>query len=146
MKNIAGILACAQEKGHRPNRLSPGQEGRELLLDMVKRLLGLHETDRALYLLHSLEPASLSGLLPDMARIFIEYEHGSAVINLLRQKITDGEDGETHFLLAEILRQAGNCLEAGLHYRRAGELNPGVPRYYLRQTAANRGRFSVSQK
>ena len=141
MKNVAGILAYAPEKGNRLNRLLPGQEGRELLLDIVTRLLGMNETDRALCLLYSLDPASLSGLLLDMARIFHEYDQGVGVINLLKQKTTDSEDGETHFLIAEILREAGKCLEAGLHYRRAGELDPGVSRYYLRQNHLYRHRW-----
>lgn len=141
MKNIAGILAHPPERGPGLNRLLPGQEGRELLLDLVKRLLGLKETERALRLLSRLDPESLSGLLPDMARAFIEYDQGTAVIDLLREKITDSEDGETHFLLAEILRENGSCLEAGQHYRRAGEIDPAVPRYCLRQNHLLRHRW-----
>jgi glycosyltransferase involved in cell wall biosynthesis/Flp pilus assembly protein TadD len=133
MRNITGILARPPEKNNGLHRPLPGEEGRELLLDLVRRLLGLNETDRALCLLNSIDPRGLSGLLPDMARIFHAYDQGAAVLDLLRQKAIDGEDGETHFLLAEILREAGHCLEAELHYRRAGELEPGFPRYCLRQ-------------
>jgi tetratricopeptide (TPR) repeat protein len=42
-------------------------------------------------------------------------------------------DGEAHFLMAEILHEAGSYSEAERHYRYALEINPDEPRYYIRQ-------------
>lgn len=124
-----------ESSGQRKNTLkvSLGQDGMALLLDLIKRLLDFGETDRAVGLLQKIHRDSMAGYGLKLAQLFYEYGHPGISEEFAMEHLLTAKDGEAHFLLAEICRETGNYVKAEHHYRHALAIDPEQPRYYLRQ-------------
>lgn len=131
--NVLTLFLNSQDKRRNAYKVTLGQDGVALLLDIIKRLLDMDETDRAIHLLNRVDPESLEEHRLTVARLFYDYGFKEKAEILLREYVTENQDGEAHFLLAEICHETGNYIEAGQHYRFALEMNPDEPRYYVRQ-------------
>ncbi|MCL6560375.1 MAG: tetratricopeptide repeat protein, partial [Firmicutes bacterium] len=130
---VLTLFLNAQDKRRNTTRVTLGRDGTDLLLDIIKRLLDMNETDRVMYLLNKVSPESLAGHRLCVARLFYDFGYKEKAETLLREYLTAKQDGEAHYLLAEICRENGRYIEAGQHYRYAVELNPDEPRYYISQ-------------
>jgi len=130
---VLTLFLNSQDKRKNVYRVTLGQDGVALLLDIVKRLLDMNEADRAIYLLNKVNPESMAEYRLTIARLFYDFGFKEKAELLLREYLTANQDGEAHFLLAEICRETGNYIEAAQHYQYALEINPDEPRYYLRQ-------------
>ncbi|MBZ4654723.1 MAG: hypothetical protein JG781_2080 [Peptococcaceae bacterium] len=109
-----------------------GSDGMALLLDIVKRLLALKETEKAQHFLKCLNPSIRTLHSKSIAQLFYDYGYEEEAALYLKEYLTIRQDGEAHFLLAEIYHERGKFLEAEEHYRYAQEIDPDQPRYYLR--------------
>jgi tetratricopeptide (TPR) repeat protein len=130
---VLTLFLNSQDKRKNVSRVTLGQDGVALLLDIVKRLLDMNEADRAIYLLNKVNPESMAEHRLTIARLFYDFGFKEKAELLLREYLTANQDVEAHFLLAEICRETGNYVEAAQHYQYALEINPDEPRYYLRQ-------------
>jgi len=110
-----------------------GQDGIMLLLDIVNRLLYMGQVNKALYLLNSVSPQSVAKYKLSIGQSFYDHGYREQAEVFLREYLTAQRDSEAYFLLGEICQEKGNYVEAEQHYRRALEINPDEPRYYVRQ-------------
>jgi len=132
-ENVLTLLTNVPDKRKNIYKVSLGPDGIALLLDVVQRLLYMREIDRAMTLLNKINPESLAKYGLKIARLFYDYGCREKAELFLREYLAANQDGEAHFLLAEICQDTGNFIEAGQHYRYALEINPDEPRYYIRQ-------------
>jgi len=109
-----------------------GNDGMDLLLDIVKRLLDMDETDKVERLLNMVNPESLTEHKLNIAQLFYDYGYKEKTKELLKEYLTATADAETYYLLAEIYQETDNYYQAEQNYRRALEINSNVPRYYIR--------------
>lgn len=131
-EKVLALFLYAPVKRKNFNKVPLGQAGLALLLDIIKRLLDLKEVNKALQLLNGVSQKSLVAHKLNLGQIFYEYGFNELARESLQEYLTLGDDGETHFLLAEIHHKDGNYTEAEQHYRYAVELNPDEPHYYIR--------------
>lgn len=131
-ERVLALLAAPVKQKKNYCNVILGPDGMELLLDIIRRLLGMGEMERARHLLNMVHPGCISGQRLGIARLFYGYGHAEVAEALLRECISENGDDEAHFLLAEICQEKGKYLEAGQHYRYALQGNPDEPRYYIR--------------
>ncbi|HAG10237.1 MAG TPA: glycosyl transferase family 2 [Desulfotomaculum sp.] len=109
-----------------------GQDGMSLLLDVITRLLDMEEINKVEQLLSEISAENLAEYSLAIARRLYDFGYKEMAEALLREHISGNQNAEPHFLLAEICQEAGKNIEAEQYYRRALELDPDVPQYYIR--------------
>lgn len=132
-ENVLSLLFEALDKRKKNLAITLGQDGMNLLLDIIKRLLYMDEIDRALNLLSLIKSKDLAKYNGKIGQMFYEYGYKDEAETFLRKYLTSHQNEDIHFLLAEIYQENGNYIEAEQHYRHAIELNPDEPRYYIRK-------------
>ena len=134
-ENVLLVFLNSHERRRKAGRATLGEDGMSLLLDIVGRLLYMKEDDRAGQLIKSVNLQEVAGHGFKIAQVFYHSGCKEKAEHLLQDVLTGNQDvdGEAHFLMAEILHEAGSYSEAERHYRYALEINPDEPRYYIRQ-------------
>lgn len=132
-EKVLALFAYAPGRRNNVSKANPGEDGIILLLDIIKRLLDLKEVNKALQLLNGVNPQSLAAHKLVLGQIFYDYGYTKQAEAFLQEYLTTAEDGEAHFLLAEMYHEKGEFTKAEQHYRHAIEIDPDKPKYYIRQ-------------
>lgn len=132
-KKVLSLFLLSLEKRDNNFLVTLEGDGKVLLLEIIKRLAAMGETDKAVQLVRYVEPGCLEQEKVTIARLFYDYGYKDKAEAFLREYLTDKRDGEAYFLLAEICYEKGFYMEAEQHYRFALEINPAEPKYYFRQ-------------
>lgn len=132
-ENILQLLLKSQDKRITSRKITLGEDGMALLLDIVNRLLDLGQLERVLETINKVSPQCLKGKELEIALVFNKYGYWDQVIEYLQQYLIVNRSGEAHFFMAEAQRELANYAEAEKHYRHAIEIEPDVPMYYIKQ-------------
>ncbi len=131
--NIVKLLLKSQEKRKTVRRIFLGQDGVDLLLDLIGRLLDLNEPEKANELYKRVVPDCLVNRQWDIIQLYHRYGYFERTVELLKEYLTTNRNGDAHFLLAESYQELGNFVEAEQHYRYAIEQDSDQPRYFIGQ-------------
>ncbi|AEG60644.1 glycosyltransferase [Desulforamulus ruminis] len=131
--NVLKLVVKAQENRKTQRKITLGEEGIILLLDILKRLLDLKEPQKAEEILSPVAPECLAPWKWDVILLYRKYGYLEKAVELAEEYLTQKRNGEVHFLLAESHQELGNFTEAELHYRYAIEQDPDQPAYYIQQ-------------
>jgi len=119
--------------GHNQPKITLGEEGISLLLDIAMRALDLGEKEKVKLLLKGLSEECLLRSARFFGQLFYRYGYLEEAEHYLSLSLeVSPECPETLFLLGEIKQQQGEYLAAGNYYRCALKYGSGEPRYYLR--------------
>lgn len=111
--------------------VSLGNEGTELLTELLIRLLCLKETERACRLLQFVNLSSLPKPLEHWAILFFEFGAFREAQFYFEQSLSKQASPSTHFFLGEIYWLDRRFDQALCHYEQAYALDPKWPQYAL---------------
>lgn len=111
--------------------VSLGNEGAELLTELLIRLLCLKETERACRLMQFVDLAAGPKPLEHWAKIFYEFGAFREGQHYFEQHLNNKVTASTHFYLGEIYWQDHRFDQALWHYEQAYALEPKWPQYAL---------------
>ncbi len=129
---VLEILRESLKKRGKPQSFALGEEGMALFLEILERALDLKKFERALSLVRCLAQECLAANAFAVGELFLRYGYAEVAKEYIAIYLERNPGcAAACFVLAEIERKLGNDLEAEALYRRALELDPSQPRYYL---------------